>query len=42
MARVDPSIDNELGIVSRSGDMRKVVDLARRVAKVDSSVLHHG
>jgi len=42
IARVDPSIDNELGIISRSRDMRKVVDLARRVAKVDSSVLITG
>jgi two-component system response regulator HydG len=42
IARADPAIDNELGIVARSGDMRKVVDLARRVAKVDSSVLITG
>jgi transcriptional regulator with PAS, ATPase and Fis domain len=42
MANVDPSIDNELGIIARSGDMRKVVDLARRIAKVDCTVLITG
>ncbi len=42
MARVDPSLDNDYGIITRSADMRKVVDLARRIAKVDFTVLITG
>jgi len=42
MAQVDPTIDNELGIIARSADMRKVIDLARRIAKVDCTVLITG
>jgi two-component system response regulator HydG len=34
--------DEPLGIVARSGSMRELVDLARRVAKVDSTVLITG
>jgi two-component system, NtrC family, response regulator HydG len=35
-------VDDPLGIVARSPAMRQVVDLARRVAKVDSTVLITG
>ena len=42
VAEVDPSIDNEFGIISRSADMRKVVDLARRISKADFTVLITG
>ncbi len=37
-----PELDEPLGIVAKSPLMRKVVDLARRVAKVDSTVLITG
>ena len=36
------SVDEPLGIVAKSAAMRQVVDLARRVAKVDSTVLITG
>jgi DNA-binding NtrC family response regulator len=39
---LDPAIDNDYGIIARSPDMRKVVDLAQRVAKVDFTVLITG
>ncbi|MBK8724493.1 MAG: sigma-54-dependent Fis family transcriptional regulator [Holophagaceae bacterium] len=39
MVRVVHDFDEPRGIVAKSGPMRKVVDLARRVAKVDSTVL---
>ncbi len=40
--KVVPEVEEPLGLVSRSNSMRKVVDLARRVAKVDSTVLITG
>ncbi len=42
VAKLAPSVDNEFGIIARSTDMRKVVDLARRIAKVDCTVLITG
>jgi transcriptional regulator with PAS, ATPase and Fis domain len=39
---VAPEVEEPLGIVARSAAMRQVVDLARRVAKVDSTVLITG
>jgi DNA-binding NtrC family response regulator len=42
LERVAPEIDEPLGIVARSAPMRQVVDLARRVGKVGSTVLITG
>ncbi len=42
LVRVAPEIEEPLGIVARSDRMRQMVDLARRVAKVDSTVLLTG
>ena len=42
LVRVAPGVDEPLGIVAKSSGMRQVVDLARRVAKVDSTVLITG
>jgi DNA-binding NtrC family response regulator len=42
LVRVAHGVDEPLGIVAKSLAMRKVVDLARRVAKVDSTVLITG
>ena len=42
LVRVAPDVDEPLGIVVRSPAMRQIVDLARRVAKVDSTVLITG
>ena len=42
LVRVARDVDEPLGIVAQSSTMRKVVDLARRVAKVDSTVLITG
>jgi two-component system, NtrC family, response regulator HydG len=42
LVRVAPEVEEPFGIVAKSGAMRKLVDLARRVAKVDSSVLIGG
>ena len=42
MVRVAPDVEEPLGIVARSPTMRQLVDLARRVAKVDSTVLITG
>jgi len=42
LVRVARDVDEPLGIVARSPAMRKVVELARRVAKVDSTVLITG
>ncbi len=42
LSRVSGVPDDAAGIVARSEAMRKVVDLARRVAKVDSTVLLTG
>ena len=42
LVRVARGVDEPLGIVAKSATMRQVVDLARRVAKVDSTVLITG
>jgi two-component system response regulator HydG len=42
LVRVARDIEEPLGIVSKSPTMRQLVDLARRVAKVDSTVLITG
>jgi len=42
LVRVARDVDEPLGIVARSTAMRRVVDLASRVAKVDSTVLITG
>jgi DNA-binding NtrC family response regulator len=42
LVKVAPEIAEPLGIIARSGAMRRVVDLATRVAKVDSTVLITG
>jgi len=42
LVRVAPDVEQPLGIVAKSPAMRQVVDLARRVAKVDSTVLITG
>jgi transcriptional regulator with PAS, ATPase and Fis domain len=39
---VAPDVEEPLGIISRSEAMRKVMDVARRIAKVDSTVLITG
>jgi two-component system, NtrC family, response regulator HydG len=42
LIRAAPNVEEPLGIIAMSPTMRKVVDLARRVAKVDSTVLITG
>jgi DNA-binding NtrC family response regulator len=42
LVRVAPDVEEPLGIVARSTAMRQVVDLARRVAQVDATVLITG
>ncbi|HSN54467.1 MAG TPA: sigma 54-interacting transcriptional regulator, partial [Candidatus Sulfomarinibacteraceae bacterium] len=42
VVRVARDVDEPLGIVAKSAKMRHVVDLARRVAKVDATVLITG
>lgn len=42
LTRVAPDVEKPLGIVSKSHAMRQVVDLACRVAKVDSTILITG
>jgi transcriptional regulator with PAS, ATPase and Fis domain len=42
LIRVAPDVEEPLGIVAKSPAMRQVVDLARRIAKVDSTVLITG
>jgi two-component system, NtrC family, response regulator HydG len=42
LVKVAPEVEEPMGLVARSTAMRKVVDLARRVAKVDSTVLITG
>jgi two-component system response regulator HydG len=42
LVRVAPDAEEPLGIVAKSPAMRQVVDLARRVAKVDATVLITG
>ena len=37
-----PEVEDPLGLVARSADMRRVVDLARRIAKVDAIALITG
>ena len=42
LVRVARDVDEPLGVVAKSATMRQLVDLARRVAKVDSTVLITG
>ncbi len=42
LVRVVSDVDEPLGIVAKSANMRQLLDLARRVAKVDSTVLITG
>jgi two-component system, NtrC family, response regulator HydG len=42
LVRVAPDVEEPLGIVAKSESMRQLVDLARRVAKVDATVLITG
>ncbi len=42
LTRVAPEVEDPLGMVARSAAMRRVVDLARRIAKVDSTLLITG
>jgi len=42
LVRAAPEVEAPLGIVARSPTMRQLVDVARRVAKVDSTVLLTG
>jgi DNA-binding NtrC family response regulator len=42
LVRVAPEIEEPLGIIARSTTMRQLIDLAGRVAKVDSTVLLTG
>ena len=42
LARAAPESEDPLGMIARSSPMRRVVDLAKRIAKVDSTVLITG
>jgi DNA-binding NtrC family response regulator len=42
LTRVAPEAEDPLGIIARSAPMRRVVDLAKRIAKVDATVLITG
>jgi len=42
LTRVAPEVEDPLGMIARSPAMRRVVDLARRIAKVDSTALITG
>ena len=42
LTRVAPEAEDPLGMVARTAAMRRVVDLARRIAKVDTTVLITG
>ena len=42
LVRVAPDVEEPLGMVAKSPTMRQVMDLARRVAKVDATVLITG
>jgi two-component system response regulator HydG len=42
LVRVAPDVEEPLGVVNASPAMRQLVDLARRIAKVDSTVLITG
>jgi two-component system, NtrC family, response regulator HydG len=42
LTRVAPEAEDPLGMITRSTAMRRIIDLARRIAKVDSTVLITG
>jgi len=42
LSRLAPEAEDPLGMITRSDAMRRVVDLARRIAKVDSTILITG
>lgn len=42
LSRVAPDVEDPLGLVARSNPMRRLVDLARRIASVDATVLVTG
>jgi DNA-binding NtrC family response regulator len=42
LVRVAPEADEPSGLIAKSAPMRKVVDLARRIAQVDSTVIISG
>ncbi len=42
LSRVAPEVQDPLGMVAKSAPMRRVIDLARRIAKVDATVLITG
>jgi two-component system, NtrC family, response regulator HydG len=42
LSRVAPEAEDPIGMIARSPAMRRLVDLARRIAKVDSTVLITG
>ena len=42
LTRVAPEAEDPLGMIARSAAMRRIIDLARRIAKVDSTVLITG
>ena len=42
LVRIAPEVDDQSGMVAKSPAMRTLVDLARRVAKVDSTILITG
>jgi two-component system, NtrC family, response regulator HydG len=42
LSRVAPEVEDPIGMVAKSPAMRRVVDLARRIAKVDSTLLITG
>jgi len=42
LTRVAPEVENPLGMVSKSDAMRRLTDLAHRIAKVDSTLLITG
>jgi len=42
LTRVAPEAEDPIGMIARSAAMRRIIDLARRIAKVDSTVLITG
>lgn len=42
LSRVTPKVEDPLGLVAQSDPMRRLVDLARRIASVDSTILITG
>jgi two-component system, NtrC family, response regulator HydG len=42
LVRVAPDVEEPLGVIAKSASMRQLVDLAQRIAKVDSTVLLTG